>query len=280
MKQMEKKTAMTLSEEFFPTDSECGENVTLKVCPQKENLISQPYPEKRNGRYLCNLTCGLGDGRNFLWRLNKDVAPEDRQGDCQFTYKHFIKREESAMSYGDWKYLNLERSWVGLLISSAAIQLFTVLALICGLWPGDCNPIKKVTLYVIAAVFSLLADKKDPRTDGLMSPPTSKIFLSRNPSITIRPSLKSDLPIWRKSLSTLTMCGITGCICFIALRDIDKTSNNIYPDKVSHNYSWSFMLAWIGTGLCIIEGFFFICLLRMDYDDVGESNKHKIYSPM
>ncbi|KAL3877248.1 hypothetical protein ACJMK2_034981 [Sinanodonta woodiana] len=183
--------------------------------------------------------------RNFSYRFGMwrkcytqgvpiEVAPEDRQGDCQFTYKHFIKREESAMSYADWKYLNLERSWVGLLISSAAIQLFTVLALICGLWPGDCNPIKKVTLYVIAAVFSLLA----------------------------------------------AMCGIAGCICFIALRDIDITSNNIYPDKVTHRYSWSFMLAWIGTGLCIVEGFLFICLLRMDYDDVGESNKHKIYSPM
>ena len=71
------------------------------------------------------------------------------------------------------------------------------------------------------------------------------------------------------------MAGIASGICFIALRDIDETSRQIYPDEVDRKYSWSFMLGWAGTGLVLIQGFIFLCLLRMDYDDVGESNTYK-----
>ena len=71
------------------------------------------------------------------------------------------------------------------------------------------------------------------------------------------------------------MAAIASGICFIALRDIDETSRKIYPNEVDRDYSWSFILAWVGTGLVLIQGFIFLCLLRMDYDDVGESNQYK-----
>ena len=71
------------------------------------------------------------------------------------------------------------------------------------------------------------------------------------------------------------MAGIASGICFIALRDIDETSREIYPSEVDRKYSWSFMLGWAGTGLVLVHGFIFLCLLRMDYDDVGESNTYK-----
>ena len=71
------------------------------------------------------------------------------------------------------------------------------------------------------------------------------------------------------------MAGIASGICFIAMRDIDETSKEIYPDTVDRAYGWSFILAWAGTGLVLIQGFVFLCLLRMDYDDVAESNNYK-----
>ena len=70
------------------------------------------------------------------------------------------------------------------------------------------------------------------------------------------------------------MAGIASGICFIALRDLDHNSRNTYPDGVDTEYQWSFMLGWAGTGLCMIEGFLFLAVLRMDYDDVAESGRY------
>ena len=53
----------------------------------------------------------------------------------------------------------LERSWLALMITAAGVQLFTILALICGLWPGDCRTIKRSSLYLIASIMSLLAGR-------------------------------------------------------------------------------------------------------------------------
>lgn len=54
---------------------------------------------------------------------------------------------------------DLERSWVALMITAGGLQLFTVITLILGLWPGDCRTLKRSTLYLIAAIFTLLASK-------------------------------------------------------------------------------------------------------------------------
>lgn len=73
------------------------------------------------------------------------------------------------------------------------------------------------------------------------------------------------------------MCGIASGIVFIAMRDMDATTRNIYPANTTYSYGYSFMLSWIGTGLCIVEGFFFLCLLKMDYNDVKESGKYNSF---
>ena len=72
----------------------------------------------------------------------------------------------------------------------------------------------------------------------------------------------------------IAMAAIASGICFIALRDLDKTSRAIYPLMVVTKYTWSFIIGWVATGLCLLEGFVFLCLLRMDYEDVGESGRY------
>jgi len=70
------------------------------------------------------------------------------------------------------------------------------------------------------------------------------------------------------------MAAIASGICFIAMRDLDKSSRLQYPTDVSLRYDWSFILGWVGTGLALLEGFMFLALLRMDYEDVAESGRY------
>lgn len=71
------------------------------------------------------------------------------------------------------------------------------------------------------------------------------------------------------------MAAIASGICFIALRDLDHSTRNAYPTNVETSYDWSFILGWVGTGLCLLEGFIFLGLLRMDYDDVAETGRYQ-----
>lgn len=73
------------------------------------------------------------------------------------------------------------------------------------------------------------------------------------------------------------MCGITSGICFIALRDIDSSSRNIYPNGTTTLYDFSFMMEWASNSLCILEGFIFLCLLKMDYNDITETGKYNSF---
>ncbi|XP_071107917.1 uncharacterized protein [Haliotis cracherodii] len=75
-----------------------------------------------------------------------------------------------------------------------------------------------------------------------------------------------------------TMCGIVSGISFIALRDIDRKDRGIYPDGVSSQYGWSFMVTWISSGLNLVDSFILLCLLRTVYDDVNEGNKYYYYN--
>ncbi|KAK3089804.1 hypothetical protein FSP39_006662 [Pinctada imbricata] len=170
-----------------------------------------------------------------MWRKCYDVVPDDvpvdrRVNKCAYTYQDLIPARDPT-SAADKRYLHLERSWVGCLIASAAVQIFAILTLICGLWPADCNPFKRAKLYLVASILCLLAG----------------------------------------------MCGIASGICFIALRDMDANSREIYPSHTSTKYNYSFMLAWIGNGFCILEGFVFLCLLKMDYNDINESGKYNTF---
>lgn len=170
-----------------------------------------------------------------MWRkcyrhgIPLDIPLEYRQGDCVLTYKNLTMRAEDNMSSDDYRYLSMERSWVALMITAAALLLFTILAVICGLWPGDCHSIKRSTLYLIAAIMCLLA----------------------------------------------AMAAIASGICFIALRDLDITKRHVFPPEVELSYRWSFILGWVGTGLSLIDGFLFLGLLKMDYEDVAESGRYQ-----
>lgn len=73
------------------------------------------------------------------------------------------------------------------------------------------------------------------------------------------------------------MCGIASGICFIALRDMDSTSRNIYPNGAIVQYDFSFMLEWAANTVCILEGFVFLCLLKMDYNDITETGKYNSF---
>lgn len=73
------------------------------------------------------------------------------------------------------------------------------------------------------------------------------------------------------------MAGITSGICFIALRDMDSSSRSIYPNNTTVLYDYSFMLEWASNALCILEGFVFLCLLKMDYNDINESGKYNSF---
>ena len=45
------------------------------------------------------------------------------------------------------------------MITAGALQLFTVIVLIFGLWPGDCKAVKRSSLYLIAAIMSLIGGR-------------------------------------------------------------------------------------------------------------------------
>lgn len=70
------------------------------------------------------------------------------------------------------------------------------------------------------------------------------------------------------------LLGIVGCICFIALQDeLYKTTTSI-----TLTYQWSFMLAWISVGLCLIESGIFVVLVKVCFDNVFQSGKFNYYS--
>ncbi|KAL5018053.1 hypothetical protein ScPMuIL_003775 [Solemya velum] len=169
--------------------------------------------------------------RCFTKGIPMGYDTKDIYGDCVYTYRELAPLLEQDMNFEDARYLHLERSWVGCAIASAGVQLFTLLVVICGLWPGDCKRIKARSVHLAASIMTLLAG----------------------------------------------MCGIASGICFIALRDIDETTDKIYPTGVTQKYDYSFIVAWVGCGLCIVEGFIYLCLLKSDKDDDSES-KYSYYS--
>lgn len=126
--------------------------------------------------------------------------------------------------------IQLTRSYIGLSITSAAVQLATVLILLCGSWPGDCRKLAKPGLYITATFVLLLA----------------------------------------------TMSGVAAGICFISARDVERTDLALYTDMTT-DYGWSFMLHWIATGLCFLDGFLILFMLRFSYEEVNSKFKSFYY---
>ncbi|XP_060076494.1 transmembrane protein 178B-like [Ylistrum balloti] len=167
----------------------------------------------------------------YTYSIPDSVPVDRRTGMCGYTYQDLIPVREDTRTFEEKRYLHLERSWLGCMMACAAVQVFGVLTLICGLWPADCKSLKKSSLYLVSAILCLIAG----------------------------------------------MCGIASGICFIALRDIDIFTHVIYPSHVTYSYGWSFALGWGGTGLCILEGFIFLCLLRSDYININETRKYNSF---
>ena len=81
------------------------------------------------------------------------------------------------------------------------------------------------------------------------------------------------------------MCGIASGICFIAVRDLDNTTFRTravmppaVPEYASQTFDWSFMLHWIATGLCFVDSFLLLCLLKNSYECVNEEAKFSPYN--
>lgn len=74
------------------------------------------------------------------------------------------------------------------------------------------------------------------------------------------------------------MAGVASNVCFMALRDLDQNKYYIYPQDTKIKYDWTFMTSWIGTGLCFILAFMYICLMCIDYDDINETGKYSTFS--
>ncbi|XP_050392053.1 uncharacterized protein LOC126810812 [Patella vulgata] len=189
-----------------------------------DNWYSVSTEDKSNTTFESKWNYHYGMWKRCYNTLPNELKESMKTGDCVYIYKDLIKRNEHDLSYDDRLHLHLSRSYVAFAIVCGAVQLSTLLTLICGVWPAKCKLIKRSRLYLSSALMLLLA----------------------------------------------TMCGIVSGICFIALRDSDADINKIYPLGVAVNYGWSFMIHWIATGLCLVESFILLCLLKESYDDVAE----------
>ncbi|GAB1610796.1 uncharacterized protein LOC115230326 [Argonauta hians] len=65
------------------------------------------------------------------------------------------------------------------------------------------------------------------------------------------------------------LCGIVGCICFIAQENMRYD----IPKIISIQYQWGFMLAWISIGLCFVQSAIYIVIIKFCYDNVFQSGK-------
>lgn len=78
--------------------------------------------------------------------------------DCMAIYKDLIPSSESNMTSDEKLVMHLSRSYIGLALASAAAQLATIITLLCGAWPGDCNQqMRKVSIYACGLAVLVLA---------------------------------------------------------------------------------------------------------------------------
>ncbi|ESO87432.1 hypothetical protein LOTGIDRAFT_235099 [Lottia gigantea] len=101
-----------------------------------------------------------------IWKKCYESLPSDTpvvkervgsNGNCIFIYEDMIQSHEDTLPYDDQLYLHLTRCFVAFAILCGGIQLFTILTLICGVWPADCHNIKRSKIYLGAALMLLLA---------------------------------------------------------------------------------------------------------------------------
>lgn len=182
-----------------------------------------------------------------LWRLCYDEIPPNvanserfkRNGDCIFIHEELIQRDEENMDYGRRLRLHLSRTVVGCSIAAAAIQLGVLVSLVCGVWPGGCDPVKRPCLYLSTSLLLMLA------TMSGMASGICFIALRDLDNTTFTDSKFKDPSLFPPPP----------------------------PGDANQNYHWSFMIHWIATGLALVDSFVLLCLLRNSYETVNEKFK-------
>lgn len=71
----------------------------------------------------------------------------------------------------------------------------------------------------------------------------------------------------------LAMAGVAGGVCFIAAREVEDKELLKYSGLIT-KYGWSFMLEWISSGLCLVNGFLILCLIKFTYQKVKNQDNY------
>ncbi|KAK7113636.1 uncharacterized protein [Littorina saxatilis] len=175
-----------------------------------------------------------------LWRLCYEDMPEaiandesyDKEGSsCIFIHKALIQKDEESMDYDSKLRLHLSRTVLGCNIAAAAVMLFSMIALMCGVWPAKCDNVKKPGLFLSVSILLLFAT--------LCGIASGVCFIAVRDLDNTTVRTKAVLP-------------------------------PAVPLYASQMFDWSFMLHWIGTGLAFVDSFLLLCLLKNSYDLVNE----------
>ncbi|KAK3767532.1 hypothetical protein RRG08_003964 [Elysia crispata] len=179
--------------------------------------------EKRENTYSFGLWRRCYDHQPPSLSANGQLSNKGR--DCMTIYEDLIPSSETNMTSDEKLVMNLSRSYICLALVNAVATLATILTLLCGAWPGDCNRMRKVSLYACALVIQVFA----------------------------------------------MLTSIASGVCFIAARDVETDDLHLYHG-LDTEYSWSFMVHWIGAGLAVLAGFILMGMLRWSHEDVGVLN--------
>ncbi|XP_012946430.1 uncharacterized protein LOC106013996, partial [Aplysia californica] len=90
----------------------------------------------------------------------KSIPVEDLTStgkDCVTIFEDLMQRPGVNQTAEEKLVIDLSRSYIALAIVSGVAQLATLVSLLCGSWPGDCQNVRRQGLYVSAAFILLVA---------------------------------------------------------------------------------------------------------------------------
>ncbi|KAK7502403.1 hypothetical protein BaRGS_00006356 [Batillaria attramentaria] len=158
-----------------------------------------------------------------------------RDGDCIYIHEELIQKHEEDLDFDHRLRLHLSRTVVGCSIAAAALQLAVLVSLLCGVWPGQCDVIRRSRLYLATSLILMLA------TMSGVASGICFIALRDLDNTTFKDMVVMPPPP---------------------------------PSSTNQNYDWSFMVHWIGTGLALVDSFILLCLLRNSYESVNDDVKY------
>ncbi|XP_076458421.1 uncharacterized protein LOC143292117 [Babylonia areolata] len=187
-----------------------------------------------------------------LWRQCYDRMPADIATDsrytkegssCVFIYQQLVKKQEDSLDKDSQLRLHLSRTVLGCSIAAAAMTLFSVLTLICGVWPsGRHHQLNRRGCVYLSTALLLLCATMCGIASGVSF-------------IAVR---DLDNTVLRR-------------------HDLVPSSMLLLPPAVpayaSQAYDWSFMSHWVGTALVFLDSLLLMCMLRTTYQFVEEGSK-------